>query len=256
MANGVVFDIKEFAINDGPGIRLTVFLKGCPMRCIWCHNPEGLLFEPQINKTNGSATGKTWTAIALADYINKFKDLFDHTGGGVTFSGGEPSAQAEFLLELIDLLPFIHKNFDTSGFCSKEIFYDIFTRCDLVYFDLKLGQNEMHKQYTGKSNEVIIENLMQLANSRTPYHIRIPVVPGVTDTEENFEMLKPIIFSLPRNPMQIDLLPYNKLAGGKYFSYGLKYPFIGEKELLNEKNITIFIDSVQIKTKIKVGIMK
>ena len=256
MLNGLIFDIKEFSINDGPGIRLTIFFKGCPLRCIWCHNPEGLSFEPQINKTTGLVTGKTWAAIELAEHINKSKDLFDCAGGGVTFSGGEPTAQAEFLLELINLLTNVHKNLDTSGFCPTETFCNIVSRCDLVFFDLKLGQNEAHKKYTGKSNDVIIKNLMQLANSIIPYHIRIPLVPGVTDTEVNFKALKAIIFSLPRNPVQIELLPYNKLAGGKYPAYGLEYTFAGENEQLNERKIKKFIDNVQEETKIKVEIMK
>ena len=256
MSNGVVFDMKEFAINDGPGIRLTIFFKGCPMRCTWCHNPEGLLFEPQINKTTGLVTGKTWAAFELADYIKKSKDLFDCTAGGVTFSGGEPTAQIEFLLELINLLPNVHKNLDTSGFCSTEIFCNIVSGCDLVFFDLKLGQDEIHKQYTGKSNIVIIENLKQLANLTVPFHIRIPLVPGVTDTEENFEELKAIISSLPRNPVQIELLPYNKLAGGKYRSYGLEYTFNSENKILNEKSINNFIDCMHKKTKLKVERIK
>jgi pyruvate formate lyase activating enzyme len=256
MFEGVVFDIKEFAINDGPGIRLTVFFKGCPLRCVWCHNPEGFSFEPQVNLVTGKTTGKVWTSHALADYIYRFRDIFDSSGGGITFSGGEPTAQAGFLLELVTLLPDVHKNLDTSGFCSPDVFLDIFSKCDLVFFDLKLGQNMLHEQYTGHSNKIILKNLQQVSCSAVPYHIRIPLIPNVTDTEDNCNTIKTIVFSLPRKPESIDLLPYNRLAGGKYNSYGIKYLFSGKNEAINEKNIQSFINTFEEVTDTRVEIMK
>jgi pyruvate formate lyase activating enzyme len=256
MREGVVFDIKEFALNDGPGIMLTIFLKGCPLRCVWCHNPEGFLFEPQLNRMNGRITGKMWASSALVGYISGFRDIFNSSGGGVTFSGGEPIAQADFLLEVLDNLPGIHKNIDTSGFCPPDIFKDILSRCDLVFYDLKLGHNEVHKQYTGQPNSVIIENLKLLSGSNVPYHIRIPLIPGITDTIGNLESLGTIITTLSRQPEQIDLLSYNRLAGGKYGSYGLKYFFPGENEKIDDENVQSFIGNFKTRTNTRVKLMK
>lgn len=224
MTQGCLFDIKEFALNDGPGIRTTLFFKGCPLRCLWCHNPEGLCFEPQLNKITGKKVGTVYTAQELADRVLKFKDAYDLSGGGVTFSGGEPTAQPDFLQELIALLPDIHKTLDTSGLCASDIFRKILPTVQLVYFDLKEADSLQHQTYTGQPNQLIIENLMFLAASTVPYHLRLPLIPQMTDTAEHFEKMEPLIRALPKKPESIDLLPYNKLAGGKYAAYGMTYP--------------------------------
>ena len=223
MKTGYVFDIKEFTVNDGPGVRVTVFFKGCPLRCVWCHNPEGLSFRPQLNQKTGLIVGKAYTSKALASRIIKFKDLFDLSGGGVTFSGGEPTAQAEFLMETLLELGNIHKTLDTSGFCNTDIFEKLIKIFNLVYFDIKLALNGQHKHFTGVSNDIILKNLNILGNSCTPYHIRVPLIPDITDTMLNFNKIYSIIKSLKTKPQKIDLLPYNKLAGGKYGSYGMMY---------------------------------
>jgi pyruvate formate lyase activating enzyme len=252
---GIIFDMKEFAINDGPGIRLTVFFKGCPMRCWWCHNPESFSTEPQMNNLSGKIVGKQWTSDALAEYILRFRDIFELTDGGVTFSGGEPMVQSGFLLDVIDKLTGIHKNLDTSGFCDPKIFKAVFIKCDLVFFDLKLGVDGDHEKYTGCPNTGILYNLTQLAGSDIPYHIRIPLIPNITDTVENLVILQQIILSLQKKPLQIDLLPYNRLAGGKYSAYGLNYPLEGEDNVNNTDNIGNFIDNI-IKQGFKAGVVK
>lgn len=123
MTRGLVFDIKEFALNDGPGIRLTIFLKGCPLQCLWCHNPEGISFKPELNLKTNKFVGELWESRDLAQKINSFKDIFDVSKGGVTFSGGEPLSQFEFLWDVCqDLEPGIHKTIETSGQCSSEFF--------------------------------------------------------------------------------------------------------------------------------------
>lgn len=122
MTTGLIFDIKEFAINDGPGIRLTVFMKGCPLRCAWCHNPEGISPQPQHNRKTGCMVGKEYTVEELTRRICKFRDVFDLSGGGVTFSGGEPTRQSEFIEACALRLNGIHKTLDTSGFCPSATF--------------------------------------------------------------------------------------------------------------------------------------
>lgn len=231
--NGIIFDIKEFAINDGPGIRLTVFMKGCPLRCEWCHNPEGLVVSPQMNFKTKKMVGEEWSVDKLVKKIRKFKDAFDFNGGGVTFSGGEPSLQADFVFNVAYLLPDIHKNLDTSGYCDTETFKKLISVFDLVYFDLKLIDNQEHKKYTEVSNEQILENLKVLDESMKPYHIRIPLIPNITDLESNLNAIKDIILSLKNKPLRVDTLPYNICAGGKYPNYQMEYPL---KSLENQNN--------------------
>lgn len=230
MTSGLVFDIKEFALNDGPGIRLTVFLKGCPLRCLWCHNPEGLSAEPQINQLTGKLCGHYYTPQEIVTRALKFKDLFEMSGGGVTFSGGEATSQFDFLYETAIMLSGIHKNLDTSGYCPQERFLKLLDVFDLFFFDLKLGNEQQHKKYTGVSNALILKNLQALDFSGKSYHVRIPLIPDITDTVENLSALSDIILRL-KNPLKIDLLPYNILAGAKYSSYGLKFSLPDKKEI-------------------------
>lgn len=224
---GVVFDIKEFALNDGPGIRVTVFMKGCPLRCLWCHNPEGMSGTPQLNHKTGRLTGAEFSPEELAAKIRKHVDVFDLSGGGVTFSGGEPSLQADFLFATATLLPGIHKVLDTCGYCEENTFRKLLTVFDLVYFDLKLIEEGNHLKYTGVSNELILKNLRILSESDTPYHIRIPLIPDITDTSENLGNIFRLLQTLPNKPLRVDPLPYNILAGGKYEAYGMQYPLVG-----------------------------
>ena len=144
MLSGMVFDIKEFAIHDGPGIRMTVFLKGCSLRCSWCHNPEGLSKEPQIiHRPDGQRlVGKTYTSKELAGIINDKARILRDSEGGVTFSGGEPLFQAKFVAEVIDCLDDVHVLLDTSGYGSEDDFRLLAGRSDLVFFDLKLIDND------------------------------------------------------------------------------------------------------------------
>jgi len=233
MSKGLIFDIKEFALNDGPGIRLTVFLKGCPLRCQWCHNPEGLLTEPQLNLKTGLVVGKLYSENDLVEKISKFKDVFELSNGGVTFSGGEPTMQGEFLYNVALQLGGIHKTLDTSGYCDSNLFKKLLTVFDLIYFDLKIIDEIDHKYYTGIANNKILDNLKILAESSVPYHIRIPLIPNITDTKVNLLAIKDIILSLKNKPVRVDTLPYNILAGGKYDSYNMVYSL---KELLVQNN--------------------
>lgn len=246
---GIVFDIKEFGVHDGPGLRTTVFLKGCPLRCRWCHNPEGLSLKPQLSfRRNGclqcglcrrgcdhpdcqpfgrclhicpqgllSIVGKEYTPNQLAERLLRNKTFLE-TGGGVTFSGGEPLLQADFLLKTADLLPKIHLAIETSGYAPTETFQRVIERMDLIYLDLKLADETAHRQYTGASNKPIIENLELLRRSGKECIIRTPLIPGITDTPENLQSLQALIGNL-----SWEQLPYNPLAGAKYPLVGLKY---------------------------------
>jgi pyruvate formate lyase activating enzyme len=221
---GIVFDIKEFAVHDGPGIRTTVFLKGCPLDCSWCHNPEGKSSEPQLmlNPAGQRVAGTWYTAEALARRLNRQAEILKMNQGGITFSGGEPLAQADFLLEVIEQLDGLHVLLDTSGFAEEADFRRVVERCDLVYFDLKLIDEQQHRRYTGRGNLPILHNLQVLAGMGKPYVVRVPLVPGVTDTRDNLAAIARLVSGLP-GLVRVDLLPYNRAAGAKYPAAGMRF---------------------------------
>ncbi len=248
---GMIFDIKELAIHDGDGPRVTVFLKGCPLRCIWCHNPEGLSIQPQMMVKQQlcrhcgicqkpcthpecqpfgrclyacphgliSQVGTEWEAAALARRLYRYADFFAAYGGGVTFSGGEPLMQADFLIDVARRLPF-HKTLETCGFAPPETFLRAVGQMDEILFDIKLADPGMHKRYTGQGNAWILRNFSFLQKSGKCCRVRTPLIPGITDTEENLEAIASLVGDTPW-----EKLPYNALAGAKYSMLGMEYPY-------------------------------
>jgi pyruvate formate lyase activating enzyme len=247
VTNGVIFDIKEFSIHDGPGIRITVFMKGCPLACMWCHNPEGQSFELQRMVSPGATrmAGEIYTPEGLADFLNRRAGILALNEGGVTFSGGEPLAQARFIAEVIDRLEGLHFLLDTSGFGREEDLLLLLERVDLVYFDLKMIDPALHRRYTGQDNAIILHNLAVLSQSSVPLVIRVPLVPGVTDTDENLASIAEIARSLPRL-VRVDLLPYNRAAGAKYEAAGKRFlPDYNEAQAVNAR--TMLFERVGVK---------
>lgn len=254
--NGTIFDIKEMAVHDGPGIRTTVFFKGCPLRCRWCHNPEGLSFEPQLmykskncvgcNKCKQKCThpecqqfgrcvhicpenclsiaGRKITAKDLAKELIPSALVLGDDFGGFTFSGGEPLAQSEFLLSLKDELKDFHLCIETSGFCDSNIFKNVIEKLDFVIMDIKLADSDLHKKYTGVGNSQILQNFEILKQSGKPYIIRTPLISGITDTKENLEAIEKIIGN-----SHWEKLPENNVAGAKYKMLGMDFPLEKEK---------------------------
>lgn len=224
MGSGVVFSIEEFAVNDGPGIRTTVFLKGCPLRCAWCHNPEGQRREPQPLTKQGRTeiSGYSIDAEALATRIRRDEDIFRDSGGGVTFTGGEPLMQAEFLCEVLDRLTDIHKAVETCGYASEQTFKRVLERVDYMLFDVKLVDSELHKRWTGVGNELIKANLKTLCESGKPFVARVPLIPGVNDSAENMEATAELLVGA-KGLERVELLRYHKTAGAKYPMVGMEY---------------------------------
>ncbi len=235
MTSGIVFDIKEFTIHDGPGIRTTVFMKGCPLSCTWCHNPEGQSMRPQIIQglAGERVAGQEYTATQLAALLNQQADILRNNEGGITFSGGEPLWQAKFVAEVIDLLHGVHILLDTSGYGREQDFQKLVDRSDLIFFDLKLIDPDAHRHYTGCDNDLILNNLQILSASGKPFVIRVPLVPGVTDTDENLASIAKTVHGLS-DLARVDLLPYNKAAGSKYQYAGMQFkPGYDETRPLN-----------------------
>lgn len=224
---GVIFDIKRFSIHDGPGIRTTVFLKGCPLRCAWCHNPEsqGFGVETFPGRDGPIQVGRKVDADELLAEIERDVSFFDESGGGVTFSGGEPLAQPEFLLAILEQCGEldIHRAVDTSGYAPREVLLEVAERTDLFLYDLKLVDPDDHRAWTGVEQERIHANLRALCETRVAIELRIPIIPGITDTAGNLAALGRLTASLPRK-LPVKLLPYHRAAMDKYRRFEMDAP--------------------------------
>jgi len=218
---GYIFDIKKFAIHDGPGIRTTIFLKGCPLKCWWCHNPESLkeINNCTLNNCEDSISNitKKYSVDDLLDIILKDQIFYDESGGGVTFSGGEPLIQVDYLIKVLSECKknYITTTVDTCGHVPTESFKKVHKNTDLFLYDLKLFDDELHKKYIGVSNELIKTNLEYLYSVNANFRIRVPLIPGITDTEENLSSISNYLLKFNK-VIPMDLLPYNKLSEDKY----------------------------------------
>lgn len=249
MKNGMIFSIEEFAIHDGPGIRTTIFLKGCPLRCTWCHNPEGISPKPQKMKKNGQivTSGYEISPEELANQILRNKDIYAMNRGGVTFTGGEPLLQSDFLMAVLDLIgPAVHTAIETSGYASTDIFKRVTQKVDLVMMDVKHTDPVVHKKYTGVENDIILANLDYLCSSTTKFIIRIPLIPGVNDSEENMLNIAELIQNA-KSMIRVELLPYNQVAGAKYPMIGQTFTPLFDPTRKPEIHHTVF-EKLNIKT--------
>lgn len=211
----LIFDIARGSFVDGPGIRTVVFMQGCPMACSWCHNPESQPF----NATSNSA--RLYRPEDLIEYLLRDRHYYTQSGGGVTFSGGEPLAHSIYLHDIASALKKedIHIAFDTSGYFN----YDIFSKylkpyTDLLIYDLKIMNPAKHKNHTGKDNRIILKNLKQAVKDQIPIKTVIPLIPGLTATEQNLSSIAELILKLYIN--DYTLLPYNNSSIDKLKSCG------------------------------------
>lgn len=274
---GQVFNIMKYAVHDGPGIRTTVFLKGCPLNCWWCHNPESQELKPQLTffpnrcigcmdciaackenaikavdgkvvtdldkcKNNGDCTlvcfaearemaGQSMSVEEVVKELLKDKIFYDESGGGVTFSGGEPLVQKTYLLELLKEMKKlgIHTTIDTCGYASSETIKEVAGLTDLFLFDLKHMNSEKHEKYTGVPNDLILENLNILHSMGKEIIIRIPIIPGFNDSDEELNELRNYIATL-KNVKEVNLLPYHNIGQEKYNRIGKPYKMKDVKE--------------------------
>ena len=254
MTKGIVTDIQRSSVHDGPGLRTTVFFKGCPLKCRWCHNPECISFEKQIlqypEKCIGCGMcdkgcfsgakvvcGKEMTAQEILKEILADKAYYGNDGG-VTFSGGEPFAQREVLEETIDLAK---ENGINCAVETSLVYFDerIFSKLDLVMADLKIWDDGLHKKYTGVSNKVIIENFKKLNSLGVPIIARTPIVP---ETEQGIPQISEFLKGL-ENVKQYELLPFHPLGETKRKALGLeKTEFsVPSKEYMKELDKYVFV---------------
>jgi len=234
--NGLIFNIRRYSVNDGPGIRVAFFMKGCPLSCWWCHNPEGIsslqesvvitrrLGEKEFRSEEPA--GKYYSAEELISIAEKDRVFIQESGGGVTFTGGEPMLQPEFLLETLTAFrkEGFHTAVDTSGYAPAENFREILPFTDLFLYDIKHPRENDHIRFTGETNTVILDNLAMILSYRKDVWIRIPVIPGINDSMADLEELRKMILRLKcENLRRISLLPCHRIGRSKYKTFGLEY---------------------------------
>jgi len=285
MSVGLIFDIKKYAINDGPGIRLTIFFKGCNLSCQWCHNPESL--SPKVQKmynaskcigaakcldncpndalaltSEGIVTnydicnlcGKCaevcptkafemlGSSISISELMKKIDNeaiFFDQSGGGVTFSGGEPLMHSEYLLKALKECGkrMYHRVVDTTAFSNQETLLEVAKYTELFLIDLKVMDSKSHKNFTGVSNEKILSNITELAKTNCEIIFRMPLIKNVNTSKENIRSTALFMNSLDGNKSVINLLPYHNIAENKHLKLGDKSSFV-KFETPNEQEIS------------------
>ena len=231
---GVISNIQRFTVHDGPGIRLTVFMQGCPLSCWWCHNPECI----KHYKVDDNSEHLRFSVKELMKEIKKEQIFIDESGGGITFSGGEPMMQSIFLGEMLDECKKedIHTAVDTSGLVSTDTFDSLVDKADLFLYDLKIIDNALHQKYTGASNTLILQNLKTLNDQQKKVIIRMPLIPDMTDSKQNIDDVIKFLSQLS-NIKNVNLLPYHSIAEGKYTKFNIPYK-MKDVRVLNENKIT------------------
>jgi pyruvate formate lyase activating enzyme len=275
MNTAVVFNVQRFSVHDGPGIRTTVFLKGCPLNCPWCHNPESRDGQPELAikagrcldcgscapvcpeglagpvdpATDANRPGVTCLRCGacaeacptdarvllgedmdvdhLLREIDRDRSYHEESGGGITFSGGEPIAlgNAQFLLECLVACGKrgLHRAVDTCGHVATDTLLAVADQAELILYDLKIMDDARHRLVVGVGNDRILENLRALAVRGHEVWIRVPLIPGLTDDQENLTAVAEFVSGLPR-PCPVHLLPYHAIGGDKYGRLDLDYP--------------------------------
>lgn len=251
-----IFNIQHFSTHDGPGIRTTIFFKGCPLRCEWCHNPESQLFKPEVmTDKNGlkQTVGRPYTVDELVADVEKDQLIYDQSGGGVTLSGGEVLVQDHhFLLDLVSRLADmeISVGIDTCGVAPTRTVEEVCDYSDFFLYDLKFVNNIQHKRYTKGSNHLVLKNLEVLAKRHARIFLRMILLPGLNTDRDTIEntMLWLKTHNIPVE--QVDLLPYHTYGMNKYAELGREavYFEVPKQDLLDrvQSQVRQYYDKVTI----------
>jgi pyruvate formate lyase activating enzyme len=226
---GLIFSVRRYSIHDGPGIRVTFFMKGCPLSCWWCHNPEGISPQPErieviekvgdIEFLKSEEAGRYYEVNEIIDILDREKTFISESNGGVTFSGGEPMMQIQFLEEALKecKLKGYHTAVDTSGYSQTSNFDLVIPFTDLFLFDLKHMDSHKHWLYTGVPNQLIMDNLKYLLDKGKNVMVRIPIIPEFNDDDLNLEKYRAFLIKIKSENLQmVNLLPYHKTGSSKY----------------------------------------
>ena len=260
---GLIFDIKRFAVHDGPGIRTTVFFKGCPLSCRWCHNPESRNAHLEEYEKTTVLEGRKFChleqigyKITVQDLMNeivKDKPFFDESSGGITLSGGEPLLQSEFLVEVLKACKknHIHTSLDTSGFANSSVIDRVMPFVDLFLFDIKHTDSTAHKKLTGVENDLIIANLRSIAAGGSKVVIRYPLVPGFNDDDANLNALRSMMTGIDGLD-ELHIFPYHKTGDSKYDRFQLDTEKQNYREPSEEslRHVKEFFEEKKINVKI------
>lgn len=235
---GRIFDVQRYSIHDGNGIRTIVFLKGCVLRCRWCCNPESQEYDIQTMMVQGKpkVIGRDVTVAEVMKTVEKDRQYYWRTGGGLTLSGGESLCQPEFARALLQAAQEsgISTAMESMGCAKWETIEKLLPYLDQYLLDIKHMNPRKHKEFTGRSNELMIENAMKIAKSgMTELSIRVPVIPGFNDTEEEIRQIAAYTATLP-NVKRMHLLPYHRLGQDKYTGLNREYLMGDVKPPTNE----------------------
>lgn len=220
MTTGLIFDLKRGTIKDGPGVRTSVFLKGCPLRCVWCHNPESQSFDVERAVTTGEICGRRVSVEAVMEEVVRDKPFYGATGG-LTITGGEPMSQPDFTFALAKAAQGegISVAVDTCGFAEWRRFEAVLPVADLFLYDLKAVDSDRHESLTGVRNERILDNLRRLDASGARLWIRMPLVGGVNDSDDDLMRLREVLDGL-KHVERREICPYHALGLAKYAKFG------------------------------------
>jgi pyruvate formate lyase activating enzyme len=285
---GLIFDIRRYSVHDGPGIRTTVFFKGCPLSCWWCHNPEsqgrapfihydserclrcgscveacaesalsmtpaGVVVDGSRCKVDGACVqacpsearqlvGETWTVEELLVEIERDQIFHDQSGGGVTFSGGEPLLQWGFVLESLRACGRvgIHRTVDTTGFASPRVLMQVAEETDLFLYDLKTLDPALHRRATGVPLRPILENLERLLEGGARVHVRLPLIPGISDGDEHIERAGVLLAGRSDHSVEaVHLLPFHRAARDKHQRFGVPWRLKDDRPIPPERALAL-----------------